>query len=116
LGDDIDPYIWHHTENSTNTHEGTLKEFSSSVIGLKDFKKNKVLKIIQILKLDNLTPDERQQYYRSEETRRSNASPIKSDYEKSFQLGQVSCQEINRRNIIKVLPEEGKQLLRTVLN
>jgi hypothetical protein len=45
LGEGIDPYIWHHTEKSTNTHGETLKEFSYSIVGLENFaKKNKSIK------------------------------------------------------------------------
>jgi hypothetical protein len=151
LGEGIDPYIWHHTEKSTNTHGEALKEFSYSIVGLEDFaKKNKSLKtiqdkwltllvrgsemteneveemfgdepmfleIFQILKLDNLTPNQRRRYYRAEEIRHLNVNSMRSDYEKGsyFELGQTFFQNINRiKNSVKEPPgatyEDGVKL------
>jgi PD-(D/E)XK nuclease family transposase len=141
FGMGIDPYIWHHTEKSTNTHGKALKEFSYSIVGLEDFaKKNKSLKtiqdkwltllvrgsemteneveemfgdepmfleIFQILKLDNLTPDQRQRYYRAEEIRHLNVNSMRSDYEKdvNIQLDQWFFQQIDRlKNSVKLPP------------
>jgi hypothetical protein len=75
------------------------------------------LEIFQILKLDNLTPNQRRRYYRAEEIRHLNVNSMRSDYEKGsyFELGQTFFQNINRiKNSVKEPPgatyEDGVKL------
>jgi hypothetical protein len=52
--------------------------------------------VLQILKLDNLTSDERQEYLHSENTRRSEEESNRSKFEKGLKIGSEILREISR--------------------